>query len=239
MRKLGILSVILFLSTPCLAAYQWGFGDVSFNSLAWDQGTQDKSTKRSFNFLEIEGGAQFSWGELYGFYDSENIGKSSDETRTASKAMLRYYLGDSGFSIYAHTYAFSSFGFADQSRVLGVGYQLVGKTWSFKPFLGQHEVSQTYFSGANGMMGGWTLIYGLKAFMQNFMFIDWHEIEFERSNSYAAGNGGSKVSHNGAASIWWTPITEFSLGLQWRYATNKLGTPGSLNAAITSLKYNF
>ncbi len=239
---IGLLFNILIgilASSPSFAAYQWGFGDVSINHLAWDQGTQNKSTKRDFNYVELEGGAQFNWGELYGFYDSENVGKPGDEIRSAAKASVRYYLGQSKLSLYAHAYTFSALGFSEQNRIFGLGYQLAGEQWSFKPFLGAHEVIQTYFNGMNGFMGGWTLIYNFKIAGQNFMAIDWHEIEFERNQLYAAGNGNSKIGHNGAASIWWSPIPETSAGLQWRYASDKLGTPGSMNAFIASLKYNF
>ena len=212
---------------------------MSFNHLDWDQGTENKSSKRDFNFLELEGAAQFTWGELYGFFDSENIGKSGDDVRSAAKGSIRYYLGSSNFSLYAHAYTFSAFGFSEQNRVLGFGYQLNGKTWLVKSFLGVHEVSQTYFSGMNGYMAGWSVGYNFKIAQQNFTLADWHELEFERNAVYAASNGDSKVGHNGAASIWWNASPELSLGLQWRYATNKLGTPGSMNASIASLRYNF
>ncbi len=240
-QSLAISFFLLSLCTSknCFAAYQWGFGDMSFNHLSWDQGTQNKSTKRDFNYLELEGGGQFSWGELYGFFDSENPGKSNDEIRSATKGSIRYNICNSNFSLYSHVYNFSSFGFSEQNRIYGFGYQILGKDWFFKPFLGAHEVSQTYFSGMNGFMAGWTLFWSFKISGESFTAIDWHEIEFERNLIYAASNGDSRTSHNGAASIWWNPRADISAGLQWRYAVNKLGTPGALNALIESLKYNF
>ncbi|WP_436405626.1 outer membrane protein OmpK, partial [Escherichia coli] len=32
-----------------------------------------KSHKDDFGYLELEGGANFSWGEMYGFFDWENF----------------------------------------------------------------------------------------------------------------------------------------------------------------------
>ena len=233
-----LVLALVFISNYAHAEYQWGFGNLSLNYLDWTSGTEDKSTKKDFTYLELEGGAQHTWGELYGFFDIENVGMTGTEVRTATKGNLRYYLGKSNVSIYAHAYTFSSLGFAEQNRVIGLGYQLGGEGWSFKPFLGFHDVSQTFYSGANGYMGGWVLIYFFKVAGQDLMFADWHEYEFERHDQYAGGNGASKTSHNGAASIWWTPAKELSLGLQWRYANDKLGTPGSMSAVIYSLRYN-
>ncbi len=88
-------------------------------------------------------------------------------------------------------------------------------------------------------MGGWTIFYNFNISGFSFTAIDWHEIEFARNKIYAAANGGSSVSHNGAASIWINPRPEYSVGAQWRYAVDKLGTAGALNALILSLKYNF
>lgn len=239
-----VFSVLIFSSLGVHADYQWGFGNVSLNYLDWDQQTEDKSTKKDFTFLEIEGGAQHSWGELYGFFDLEEVGKTGDEVRTASKGVLRYYLGKSNVSIYAHVYDFNAAGFAEQNRVLGLGYQLTGETapgqaWWFKPFLGFHDVSQTFFNGSNGYMAGWIIGYSFQISTQNFLFTDWHEYEFSRKEAYAAGNGRQTTSHNGAAAIWWMINKEITLGLQYRYANDKLGTEGNMGAVITTVKYNF
>lgn len=238
MRIVWILA-FLFISPSLWANYEFGFGNVSVNYLDWDKGTENKSTKKDFTYLEIEGGSQFSWGELYGFFDLENPGRSGDEIRTASKGSIRYYLGTTGFSLYAHEYSFHSLGFSDQNRVLGLGYQWVGEKWWFKPFMGYHEVSQTFYSGANGYMLGWILGYGFKVSEQSFWITQWHETEIDRNEAYANGNGNSKTSQNGAISAWWDINKDVTLGLQWRYAQNKLGTAGTMGAAIATLKYNF
>jgi hypothetical protein len=236
------LSICLFLlaSRAAHAEYQWGFANVSFNRLNWTQETKDKSTKLDFNYLEVEGGSQYSWGELYGFYDIENFDKDGDEMRTAAKGSIRYYLGETGFSLYAHVYNFTSLGFAEQNRVVGFGYQWTGPSgWWFKPFLGFHDVSQTFFSGPNGFMGGWVLGIPFKIADQRFLLSDWHEYEFARKDAYAAGNGGKNTSHNGAVGLWWTPLEAATFGIQWRYANDKLGTEGTMGASIFTAKYNF
>ncbi len=71
------------------------------------------------------------------------------------------------------------------------------------------------------------------------MIADWHEFEFLRNQNYARGNGGSRHGHNGALSLWWIVNPRITGGVQWRYATDKLGTGGAMNAFIYSLKYVF
>lgn len=231
--------LIALLIGSAHAEFKSGFGDVSVNRLDWTGGTERKSTKEDFTFLEIEGGGDFSWGDLYGFFDYENPGFTGQDTRSASKGVINYYLFGTKLSLYGHIYDFNAHGFAEQNRVYGLGYSLSGKGWWFKPFLGVNDVQQTYFSGMNGYMGGWVVGYMLDIAGQKFMLSDWHEIEFARRRSYAAGQGGNTSSHNGALSLWWFAPHNLSPGLQYRYAHSKLGTPGSLGAVIYSLKYLF
>ncbi len=240
MRLFVILAILGFMvSSSAFAKYEWGFADMSLNHLIWSDGVKAKSSKKDFTYLELEGGGQFSWGEVYGFFDIENIGHDGDEVRTAGKGSIRYYLPLPGFSVYAHVYDFNSLGFGEQNRVIGFGYQVTGNGWWFKPFLGVHDVSQTYFSGLNGFMGGWIAGYGFKIGSQDFLVADWHEWEFARKEAYALGNGNKSMGQNGAASIWWNATPQLSVGLQWRYAVDKLGTPGVLNAGIATVRYNF
>lgn len=229
---------IALLSQMTYAEYQWGFGDVSVNYLDWDKGTENKSTKTDFTYVELEGGAQHTWGDLYGFFDIENVGKTGGEVRTASKAAINFYLGETKFGLYAHQYTFSSLGFSEQNRVIGFGYLWTGDGWWFKPFIGFHDVSQTFYSGANGFMGGWVFGYNFTAFKQKFFLADWHEIEFDRHESYAAGNG-SRSGINGAVSIWWSYDARLQVGQQFRYGRDKLGTAGDMSAWISTLKYSY
>ena len=67
--------------------------------------TSNKSHKDDFGYLELEGGANFSWGEMYGFFDWENFyngrhSKSGSEQRYTFKSTNRIYLGDTGLDVY-------------------------------------------------------------------------------------------------------------------------------------------
>ncbi len=236
MNRLIVLLLLLYVPSA-VAEYKFGFADLSLNHLNWTEGTEKKSSKRDFNYIEIEGFAQFDWGDLYGFFDYENPGHRGSEVRTAGKGALNRYVGLGKLSLYAHFYSFSAHGFFEQNRVLGLGYTFEGEGWWFKPFLGFHEVSQSFFSGPNGYMAGWTVGYNFEVWGEKFMIADWHEFEFARKPAYALGQGGSTEGHNGAASLWWNPHKSHSLGVQGRYATSKLGTAGSLGAVIFTLKY--
>lgn len=132
---MGILSkttiaaaaLVTGFSSVANADYQYGFGNVSINRLDWSNGTEGRSGKKDFTFLELEGGAGFDWGEIYGFFDLENPHKHNEEAdgdgrRTAMKGTVRYYLGETGFNLYGHIYDVSSKGFDEQNRLVGVGF---------------------------------------------------------------------------------------------------------------------
>lgn len=234
-----VLFIIFIWNVTASAEYQWGFANVGVNYLDWSKGTEQKSTKKDFGYLEIEGGAQFNWGELYGFFDLENYDRAGRKARSASKGSIYYYLGESKISLYAHVYNFTSQGFAEQNRVVGLGYAFARENFWFKPFLGRHDVTQTYFNDFNGYMTGWFVAYRFTWKTIAFFLADWHEFEFARDRIYAQSNGASRTGHNGALSLWITPWKATTFGLQYRYASDKLGTGGALGAMIYSFKYNF
>ncbi|CAM3781198.1 outer membrane protein OmpK [Parendozoicomonas haliclonae] len=247
------------------AEYLWGFGDVSVNWLDWSDGTEKRTHhgKSDFLYLELEGGALFDWGEMYGFFDLENPQNTSNENngnhdrRTALKGNLRYFFGDTGFNLYLHSYNFSTPGFNEQDQVIGLGYNLNGGSFWWKPFIGYHGVTSSGYSGSNGYMMGWVLGYSFKLGGQDFLISNWHETEFNRNNKYKGnlqtgisnGEGGFKNlqqagrslkdGENGAVALWWTPIKEVTAGIQYRYAYYKLGKATYQDAAIFSLRYNF
>ncbi len=235
---LAILGLVVY-GSQSHAEYKYGFADISVNRLIWTSGTKLKSTKQDFNYFELEGGAAYSWGDVYGFFDIENVGKTGNDVRTAAKVSVAAKLMESPLHLYAQVYNFAAAGFSEQNQVVGLSYSLGEKNWWFKPLLGFHEVTQTYFNGFNGYMAGWVLGYLFNIGSQSFMFADWHEFEFARTETYAAGNGGSKTSHNGAVTLWWNASTHWSTGIQWRYASDKLGTAGTLGAEIFTLRYSF
>ncbi|MBL7665223.1 MAG: hypothetical protein JNM93_08820 [Bacteriovoracaceae bacterium] len=240
MRQLALL-LLLFTSFTqnTYANYLWGFGDISMNYLDWDTATENKDAlKRDFSYVEIEGGAQFDWGDLYGFFDLERWNDAGIDQRTASKGIMNYYIGETPFSVYGHVYSFHSDGFSDQSRVVGLGYRLMKKNFFFKPFLGFHNTVQTFYTGSNGYMTGWFMMYMFSLAEQKFRIVSWHETEFGRDPSYASGNGNKSHSLNGAISLWWDFTHKVNFGVQYRYAEDKLGTAGAMKAAIFSLRYN-
>ncbi|EHA15764.1 outer membrane protein OmpK [Halomonas sp. HAL1] len=238
----------------------WSFANVSVNYLDWSNGTEARTAsnaaKSDFMFLEIEGGAGFSWGEFYGFFDFENptndqFDESSggkDNFRTAGKITSHIYLGDSPLSIYAHLYDFRDYGFEsrEQDQVLGLGYRTTfdNGLW-FKPFIGAARVQSNSYSGMNGFMAGWVAGYDFAALNQNFSVTNWHEQTFGRDDEYLTQNyqppeaKAGSVGTNGALSLWWHPSDLITTGIQYRYSDNKLGTPNNYqNAMIYSVKLN-
>ncbi|STJ51852.1 nucleoside-specific channel-forming protein Tsx [Escherichia coli] len=104
-----------------------------------------KSHKDDFGYLEFEGGANFSWGEMYGFFDWENFyngrhNKPGSEQRYTFKNTNRIYLGDTGFNLYLHAYMAPTVSanrgeFSTTIMFLyGIGYNFTGSGWWFKPF---------------------------------------------------------------------------------------------------------
>ena len=71
------LSSILAIPVVSHAEFKGGFADIGVHYLDWTSRTTEKSSTKShkddFGYLEFEGGANFSWGEMYGFFDWENF----------------------------------------------------------------------------------------------------------------------------------------------------------------------
>ncbi|WP_192035053.1 outer membrane protein OmpK [Halomonas sp. YLGW01] len=261
---LGASVLVASATAPAQAAGMdpaWSFANVSVNYLDWSEGTEERTedfaAKGDFPYLELEGGAGFAWGEVYGFFDLENPGNDQfdedsggkDNFRTAGKITSHIYLGDSPFTVYAHIYDFRDYGYnaREQDQILGVGYihTFDNGLW-FKPFLGAARVQSNSYTGMNGYMAGWVLGYAFEALDQDFSVTNWHEQTFERDDDYLTQNyfgrveKAESVGTNGAVSLWWHPISSLTAGVQYRYADNKLGTPEDYqNAVIYTLKYNF
>ncbi|WP_263081465.1 ion channel protein Tsx [Endozoicomonas sp. Mp262] len=248
LRNTTVVATILSAGFSSIASsdYQYGFGNVSINRLDWSNGTEHRSGKKDFTYLELEGGAGFSWGEIYGFADLENPHKKNEEEdgdgrRTALKGTIRYYLGNTGFNLYGHIYDTESHGFSEQNRLLGIGYNYQNDNLFFKPFLAANNTQSTFFSGSNGYVAGWVLGYNFKLADQDLMLTNWHEYEFNRSEDYSKNEDGSgeKNGVNGAVALWWNATNHITAGIQYRYADNKLGSNSYQNAMIYSLRYNF
>ncbi|MGQ7247919.1 outer membrane protein OmpK [Halomonas sp. V046] len=240
-------------------APHWSFANLSVNRLDWSSGTEqrtaDDAAKSDFTYLEIEGGAGFSWGEVYAFVDIENPGHDrfdeasggSENLRTAAKVTSHLYLGESPFSLYLHVYDFRDYGYdgREQDQVIGLGYRhtFASGLW-VKPFLAAARVQSDGYTGSNGGMLGWVAGYDFSAFDQAFSVTNWHEQTFDRDAEYLSQNyvgaRADSVGTNGAVALWWHPHRLITTGVQYRYADNKLGTPKQYqNAMIYSLKFNF
>lgn len=241
MRKSALAAAVMAagFSATASAEYLYGFANVSINRLNWTDKTENRSHQNDFTFLEIEGGAGFDWGEVYGFFDLENPHKSNDEGRaTAMKGTIRYNIGSSGFNLYGHIYDLNGSGFYEQNRLLGVGFNYRNASFFWQPFLAVNNTESSNMgntiSGFNGYVAGWVLGYGFNLMDQDFMVTNWNEYEFDRDAEYVGGQSGI----NGAAALWWNMNEKITLGLQYRYAEEKLGSPTYQDGFVYSLKYN-
>lgn len=227
----------------------YSFLNTSVNYLDWDKPTENTTAQNDFAYLELEGGAGWSWGEFYGFVDIENPLKSykdnfPNELRFAVKPIFDIKLHEN-FSLHIQDYYFKSDTFYVNNLVTGFSYKYTSDfgLW-IKPFIGLHYQNSTYYNGSNGYMAGWAFNYDVKLLGENFSLSQWHEMEFNRNEEdYQLLDGtpiGNEKSHgiNGAISIWWHINSMFTTGVQYRYADNKLGFESSQSAFIYSFKYN-
>lgn len=268
MKKLSTIALIaastVAISAPVAAEQYYGFMDVSVNYLDWTSKTEDRTNlegfggaKEDFFYLELEGGAGYDWGDVYGFVDLENAensrqkGQYSEDAndtsgfRIAAKGSIAANIGKTNWNLYSHIYSFTeaSSGFYDQNLVIGASYDIFTESgfW-MKPFLGVHIENQSAAgSGTNGYMTGWVLGYDFQIGEHKFSVNQWHETEFGRKDQFRF-NGISQldsVGQNGAVSAWWHMNKNVTAGIQYRYADHKLGTTTYHDALIYTLKYNF
>lgn len=225
---------------------------MSFNYLDWSDGTSDRAGHLAdFSYIELEGGAGFTWGELYGFADLEIPNENASEVRTSIKGSIDVKTGAGGLNVYGQLYNTNSDGFTAQNNVLGLSYKVDGD-WGFvKPWVGFHHAITTAswnedfddrgFSGMNGGMAGLTAVVNFKIKGESLTFTTWNEVEFARSDDYLAVSTSETddLSLNGAVALWWNFTDHWTTGVQYRYAHNKLGAGDYSNAMIYSIKYNF
>lgn len=246
-----LLFLILFFPNEIKAEQVYSFGNVSFNYLDWSAQSQNEAKRKDFSFLELEGGASYSWGDVYGFIDYENpldsewkkdqkSSESASQFRVVTKGSIAVNLGQTNWNLYSHLYSFAdSSGFSEQNTVLGFSYDLnLSSGLWIKPFLGIHHVQNNFIgAGFNGYMGGWVLGYDFESFGQKFAITNWNEIEFSRSSQYEASNGDTGL--NGAISLWWKATERITSGVQYRYANQKLGSKTYQDAFIYTIKFGF
>lgn len=264
LSKLAFAAALVATSGSALAN-GWSWSDVSINYLNWTDRTEKHTNagvfgkKKDFVYLEIEGGMGGAWGDLYGFFDVENVHNNTDNTsdpradrRYALKIVGRYNLmkaGDFPVMAYAHVYDFADNGFNDQNRVLGFSTDVKMGKLTIQPWIGVHQESKTGVGvQTNGGMAGYLLLYPFEMSGNNFMLSQWHEMEFSRKKEFlvfgnnldmAKSYSDVRRGQNGAITLTWNINKQFGAGLTYRYARNKLGTAGYQDAWIFSGKYNF
>lgn len=244
MRKsvLALSVLAAAAAVPAQAEYLYGFGNVYADYLTWTNGTQgygerlDVSDGRDDHVtIGAEGGAGFTWGEIYGFYEYEKVNEGSEQRSQAAKFSMHYKVAGN-LTAYGQIYDYSESKAAldEQNRVLGLGYVgLTGENYWFKPWIGIHDVTSSNgdASGMNGGMLGWSAGYNFEIAGQPLMVTNWNEIEFARNDTYKVMQNGS-TGLNGGLSLWYDINDRVYTGLTYRYFANKLGVDGYGDALI-------
>ncbi|ANQ28962.1 MULTISPECIES: outer membrane protein OmpK [Vibrio harveyi group] len=246
MRKLLPLAVVLAstLAPVAQAEYKFGWGNVHYDYQYWNQGAEDIDFKQAL--IGIEGGATFSWGQVYGFYDYEGIDKDSGEQGQTMNGDMHVYLGDTGASLFLKAYSSQSPHIKEINQFIGAGYtDLKGDGWWFTPWIGRQYINMrndfgpnTDINGRNGFSIGWNAGYAFEAFGESFLLTNWHETELDRNDKYAENNGGS-TGVNGGLNLTWNMTDEISTTVMYRYFYNKLGNDDYGDILIYRIAYNF
>ena len=236
--------------TSALGA-NYSFSNVSINYLDWTSGTEERSGKADFAYLELEGGAGWDWGEFYFFTDIENPGRGwdnapPDNSRFVIKPIADVKLGNSNWYFHVQDYLLNEDDFYVNNLVTGIAYKFSGENGSFlRPFFGPHFQNSTFYDGFNGYMAGWVGAYNFSVKGQNLTLSQWHEFEFDRAEEHYKTDDDIRIgdgeSHgmNGAVALWWNINKQITTGIQYRYADNKLGSQSYQTGPIYTVKYNF
>jgi len=248
-------SLLYFFLTTLLMAESsyspnFSYGNINVNYLDWSKKSENESYKGDFSYLGFEGGAGWSGAELYGFLNIENpthsySDDSPDELRFSSFIDLDIEIKNN-FKFHIQNYALNSDPYYVNDFVLGLGYKFQSDfgVW-FRPFIGIHYSYDPYYSDLNGYMGGWLFSYDFTILEYKFNLFHWNEIEFGRDKAFYLDDAGTPIGDgeswglNGAVSLWVELSKHYTIGLQYRYADNKLGSPTYQSAAIYTFKYNF
>ncbi|HFD2949963.1 TPA: outer membrane protein OmpK [Klebsiella pneumoniae] len=241
-----ILLIILFgmTSMSTYAKQQYGWGNVHFDYQSWDSGFKDLEYEQAL--IGVEGGVGFDWGEMYGFYDYENILDKEGNQGQTMNGESHVYLGESGFSLFGKVYNSQSPNFKETNQFLGLGYTaLKGDGWWFKPWIGrQYITAHNNFgpahdiNGLNGFSIGWNAGYAFKLLKQDFLLSNWNEIELDRNDDYASNNFGHE-GLNGGLNLTMKLTDNISTTFMYRYFYNKLGADGYGDILIYRIAYDF
>lgn len=244
MKRLISGLCILTASFCTLAEQKYGWGNIHFDYQSWDAGVKDLEYEQAL--IGIEGGMGFNWGEMYGFYDFENILDDEGNQGQTMNGEIHTYLWDTGASLFTKVYNSQSPDFKETNQFIGFGYtDLKGDGWWFKPWIArQYITAHNNFgpahdiNGLNGFSIGWNGGYAFKMFNQDFLLSNWNEIELERNDDYAANNNGHE-GLNGGLNLTWRITNHISTTFMYRYFYNKLGADGYGDILIYRLAYDF
>ena len=236
MKKILTAAVLALTAFTATAANE--FTSVSYNNMDWD-GKPDNE------FIEIEKGGTYEWGTFYGFVDIEQFDtySSSEDTKLSVKTVFTVNNPTSGINDYVQLFAYGEKHFQVLDAVYGKQLTFNGNKWWFNPFAGiqysmlNNNFAGVSFEGVNGAMIGWSAGYSITDKVQ---ITNWHEFTTIRSSDYLVKSGDtSDLGMNGALSAWYHVTPNFTTGIQWRYADNKLGSAHGSNAIIYTVKVNF
>lgn len=243
MKKIIFALSLCTFTTASHAEQKYGWGNIHFDYQDWNAGFTDLNYKQAL--VGVEGGIGFNWGEMYGFYDYENItGKRGEQGQTAN-GETHIYLGDSGVSLFGKVYNSQSPDFKETNQFLGLGYtDLKGDGWWFKPWIArQYITAHNNFgpaydvNGLNGFSIGWNAGYAFKFLEQDFLLSNWNEIELDRNDDYASNNFGHE-GLNGGLNLTWKITDHISTTVMYRYFYNKLGADGYGDILIYRIAYD-
>ncbi|MEX5409526.1 hypothetical protein GV764_04710 [Atlantibacter hermannii] len=244
MRKTTLFLMLIITAFSVSAEQKYGWGNLHFDYQSWDAGVKDLEYEQSL--VGIEGGIGFDWGEMYGFYDFENILDDEGNQGQTANGEIHTYLWDTGASLFTKVYNSQSPDFKETNQFIGLGYtDLKGEGWWFKPWIArQYITAHNNFgpaydiNGLNGFTIGWNGGYAFKLFNQDFLFSNWNEIELERNDDYASNNFGHE-GLNGGLNLTWKITNHISTTFMYRYFYNKLGADGYGDILIYRLAYDF
>lgn len=211
------------------------FQNISINKLNWSNSTKIKTShqQKNFTYIELEGGATFNWGEFYGFLDIEG-----PKANIVIKPIVDIHINDN-YYLHIQNYLFNSDDYYVNNLVIGVSTKYLLENFWITPFLGSHYKDDSYGSGINGYMAGWSLGYNTTIWNQNITLSQWHEMEFQRDKKHYSDANGSSSGTQGAIQLFWHIDTTYTNGIQYRYANNTLGYNSYQNAIIYTLKHSF
>ncbi|MGF1684745.1 outer membrane protein OmpK [Photobacterium minamisatsumaniensis] len=246
MKRILKSAVLLgsLLSSAAMADTYSGWGNIHYDYQAWGHGVTESDFSQSL--VGIEGGFNFEWGEVFGFYDFEGLDRDSGEQTATMSLQAHTYLGDSGLSLFTKVYSTQGKEIKETNNFLGFGYVGIGGDgWWFTPWLAgnyttvYNEFAETTNSnGFNGATLGWSAGYAFEAFGQSLLLSNWTEVEFLRNDDYAQNNNGES-GINGGLNLGWNITDDINATLMYRYYYNKLGADGYGDILIYRLAYMF